>query len=188
MSWLRIDDGFTEHRKLVGLKRSQRWTWLEVLTYCARSGNGSIPRGISDVLKHVTPPFLKRCVDLGLIDETEHGMEVHDWDLYNPKDPLKAERQARWRANQASTRASTRPSTETERVDDSGVYKNVYGDGAPSPTPPPAPNGSSTVSSTPSLPTVVPGPVEGISEQEEDPVDPRVVLEHIDDVLKDIPW
>jgi hypothetical protein len=167
MSWLRIDDGFTEHYKLVGLKRSERWTWLEVLTFCARSGNGSIPRGISDVLKHVTTPFLRRCVDLGLIDETPSGMEVHDWELYNPKDPLKAGRQARWRDRKASTPPSTPPSTPNGPVDDLTVYENVYRDGAPSPSPTPAHSGSSSVSYIPPSIPVVPDGEDGFEQGEE---------------------
>lgn len=101
MAWLRVDDSFTEHRKIVALKRSDRWTWLELLTYVARQNNGGhIPAGICDVLRWVTPAFLDRCVELGLIDRTLTGLDVHDWDVYNPKDTTHAERQRRYRERQ----------------------------------------------------------------------------------------
>ena len=98
MTWLRIDDGFTEHRKVLKLRRSERWTWLEILTYCARQNNGGrIPKAISDVLRHVTNDFLERCVKAGLLDHHEDGYQVHDWLEYNPRDPTGALRQQRYR-------------------------------------------------------------------------------------------
>lgn len=85
MAWLRIDDGFTEHRKIVALKRADRWTWMELLTYCARQGNGGhVPAGITDVLRWITPQFLTQCVDIGLIDKAPDGtLSIHNWAVYN---------------------------------------------------------------------------------------------------------
>lgn len=84
MSWLRIDDGFTEHHKIVALKRGDRWTWVELLTYCARQNDGGrVPNGISDVLRWITPTFLARCLQLGLLEVDDGGYRVHDWDDYN---------------------------------------------------------------------------------------------------------
>ena len=98
MAWLRIDDGFPEHRKVLALKRSQRWTWMELLAYSARQNNGGfVPKSISDVLRHVTPTFLKNAENAGLLDPVENGYKVHDWDVYNPKDPTNAVRQQRYR-------------------------------------------------------------------------------------------
>lgn len=98
MAWLRIDDRFTEHRKIVALRRGDRFTWVELLCYCARHGSAHVPEGITDVLKAVTPGFIQQCVKVGLLDENGDGYHVHDWDVYNPKDPLKADRMARYRA------------------------------------------------------------------------------------------
>ena len=86
MPWLRLDDTFAEHRKIVALKRADRWTWVELLTYCARQTNGGrIPHGITDVLRWVTPAFLDQCTAIGLIDKQPDGtLTIHDWDDYNP--------------------------------------------------------------------------------------------------------
>ena len=98
MSWLRLDDGFPEHRKVLELPRKDRWTWVELLCYVARQNNGGhVPQGICDILRWVTPAFIKQCVDVGLLDEGGSGHTVHDWDVYNPKDPSNAERQRRHR-------------------------------------------------------------------------------------------
>jgi hypothetical protein len=100
MAWLRVDDGFTEHPKLIALGGTRdRWTWLELLVYCARrKTRGRVPERIGDVLQRVTPSFLSRCESVGLLDQNGTGYVVHDWATYNPEDPTKAERQARWRA------------------------------------------------------------------------------------------
>ncbi len=110
MAWLRIDDRFTEHAKLVQLDRADRWTWMEVLTYCARQRSGTVPTGISDVLKHVTEAFLEKCKTLGLLDEKRGVLSVHDWDAYNPKDRTAAERMARMRDRNSAVTATV---TET---------------------------------------------------------------------------
>ena len=98
MAWLRLDDGFAEHRKLLTMKRSERWTWMELLCYVARQNNGGhVPAGIDGILRYVTPAFLERCHQLGLLDQEPGGWHVHDWDTYNPKDATGADRQQRFR-------------------------------------------------------------------------------------------
>ena len=84
MAWLRIDDRFTEHRKVIALRRGDRWTWLEVLGYCARHGSGFVPANVADVLRYVTPTLVARLVEVGLLDVRADGAyEVHDWAIYN---------------------------------------------------------------------------------------------------------
>lgn len=84
MAWLRIDDGLAEHRKLLPLKRADRWTWMEVLCYVARQNNGGhVPNGIHQIVRHATPPFLNRCYELGLLDLDGDVYKVHDWAIYN---------------------------------------------------------------------------------------------------------
>lgn len=100
MSWLRLDDGFVDHPKVIALGTPPtRWAWLEVLMYCARHRtSGRIPEGIGDVVRRATPALLSRARDVGLIDVDEQGaMRVHDWNTYNV-DPTNAERQARYRS------------------------------------------------------------------------------------------
>lgn len=101
MAWLRVDDGLAEHRKLLALKRSDRWTWVELLCYVARQNNGGhIPSGICTTMRYVTPSFLTTCEDAGLLDRDDNGvLVVHDWADYNPKDPTGADRQRRYRRN-----------------------------------------------------------------------------------------
>lgn len=84
MAWLRVDDGLAEHRKLLPLKRADRWTWVEVLCYVARQGNGGhVPDGVQQIIRHATPAFLGRCHELGLLDLDGERYVVHDWAIYN---------------------------------------------------------------------------------------------------------
>lgn len=86
MGWIRVDDGLAEHRKLLKLKRSDRWTWMELLCYVARQNNGGhVHDGVTSTMKHVTPRFLKLCHEVGLLDvDPDTGeLVVHDWAIYN---------------------------------------------------------------------------------------------------------
>ena len=137
MSWLRLDDKFVRHPKITRLTRGDRWTWLEVLSYCCEyRTEGFIPETIREVVPKATGPFLNRCYELHLLDLDGSDYRVHDWHEYNPKDPLKAERMARWRAKKRESEPSTPPSTQTstvdERVDEKQRLQNRLRDGAPS--------------------------------------------------------
>lgn len=119
MSWLRLDDRFAEHGKLMKLARKDRWTWIELLCYCSRHQNGNIPKRIREILHHVTPVFLDQCIAAGLVERDEQGgLAVHDWAKYNPADPTGAERASRYRHGKrhgAVTDESREPSRGASR-------------------------------------------------------------------------
>lgn len=99
MSWLRIDDGFDSHPKILGLGTdTRRWTWQRILIYACRHGEAIVPPSIRDIVPKATPGFLEDCVQLGLLDVDKRGvMRVHNWARYQAGDPKKAARQRRWR-------------------------------------------------------------------------------------------
>lgn len=103
MSWLKVDDGFDTHPKLLELSEIQRWRWTRVLIHCARHRtDGHVNEKVLRELG--LGRAIERLLTIGLL-ETNGSPEylVHDWADYAPKDPTKAARQARWRAKQAST-------------------------------------------------------------------------------------
>lgn len=85
MAWLRVDDGFAEHHKILQLTRGERWTWMELLCHVARQNNGGhVSPGVVSTMRHVTPKFIGKCRHVGLIDEDDTGqLVVHDWAIYN---------------------------------------------------------------------------------------------------------
>jgi hypothetical protein len=99
MAWLRIDDGFATHPKILALGSSDhRWTWLQILTYTCRYRSPVVPADIGEVIQKAGNGFVNRCIEVGLIDVLEDGtMHVHDWEHYQAGDPLKAARQRRFR-------------------------------------------------------------------------------------------
>lgn len=108
MSWLRLDDGFAEHPKLLELSDRQFRVWLRLLLYCARFRTGGVVTDV--VLRHlrVKNELLSVFVSVSLLDENDGVFEVHDWNAYNPTDPSNAERQARYRARQSEDRNGSR--------------------------------------------------------------------------------
>lgn len=88
MGWLRLDDGFADHRKVAALKTDQRrWTWLRILIYTARYRSPDVPAEIGDIVAGATRKFLADCLQIGLLDEGEAGdYLVHDWYEYQPKE------------------------------------------------------------------------------------------------------
>lgn len=82
---LRLDSGFTGHRKVMGLgSRGRRWTWLEILVYTCDHGDPAIPENIGTKVPGASKAFLRDCEQLSLIDRASDGtLFVHDWRLYN---------------------------------------------------------------------------------------------------------
>jgi hypothetical protein len=97
VSWLRLDDGFAEHPKIVELTDRELRIWLRTLCYCSRAQDPSIDRFTLETVPGLTPNFVSKLVSLRLVDPIENGHEIHDWIKYQPKDKTGAERQARWR-------------------------------------------------------------------------------------------
>jgi len=107
MSWLRIDDGFSLHPKVTALTHKERWTWLDILCYSARYQTGGwLPENIREHVAGATPRLIARCLELGLLDDVDGELRVHDWDTYAPKDPTGAERQAAWRKAHSNGRVT----------------------------------------------------------------------------------
>jgi len=101
MSQLRLEDTTPAHPKLLQIPRADRWTWFEVLAYCARyQTGGTIPKTISEAVPAATPDFLALCASAGLFDGKQGSLVVHDWTDYNPRNPGAADRQGRYRARQ----------------------------------------------------------------------------------------
>ena len=98
MAWLRIDDGFASHPKIACLTDRELRVWMRLLCYCAKTRDPSVDDVTRREVPGLTAKVVLRFATVGLLDNHGHGLEIHDWLHYLPKDATNAERQARWRA------------------------------------------------------------------------------------------
>lgn len=92
MSWLRLDDRFTQHPKFEGWTIPERWAWLEVMQYCARyETRGRIPEDLTLLPRSTTAKLLDKALAAGWCERHDsgsgtgnHALWINDWDEYNP--------------------------------------------------------------------------------------------------------
>jgi len=98
MAWLRLDDTFLDHPKIIGLTDRDLRTWLTILLYAARYRTGGhIPKPAHRALT-LTPARVTLYTQAGLLDRDHvDELHIHDWARYNPADPTGADRQRRYR-------------------------------------------------------------------------------------------
>jgi hypothetical protein len=98
MSWLRLDDGFAHHPKVVDLNDREFRVWVKTLLWAARfRTNGRLTRGMfADV--GLTARMAAKLVEHGLLETVgEDAWQIHDFAAYNPKDATAADRVKRYR-------------------------------------------------------------------------------------------
>lgn len=98
MAWLRLDDTFLDHPKIIGLTDRDLRTWLTILLYAARYRTGGhIPKPAHRALT-LTPARVTLYTQAGLLDRDHvDELHIHDWARYNPADPTGADRMRRQR-------------------------------------------------------------------------------------------
>lgn len=80
MSWVKLDDGFPQHPKVIGLSLEARWAYVEGLCYAARyETDGVIP----DVIA-ANGPVRAELTASGLWESLENSVGIHDYLVYNP--------------------------------------------------------------------------------------------------------
>jgi hypothetical protein len=102
MAWLRLDDKFAQHPKIAGLTDKAFRAHVETMLYCAEYRTEGIVPSSSHRITGATEKVRQELITAGLWDEIEQQLSIHDFAVYNPKDPTKAERQARWRRRQSN--------------------------------------------------------------------------------------
>ena len=153
MSWVRIDDGFPEHQKVLEAGGDAAWLHVCALAWCNRNlTDGFIPANIVPRLSDRRTP-MKHAANLqrvGLWDATEGGWVIHDYLEFQPsKARVETDRSAaRKRMADARGGGSSTGSSGEVRANNYGSSHN------PDPTrPDPTPTGVST-QKTDRLPTV----------------------------------
>jgi hypothetical protein len=119
VTWVRFDDGFMDHPKLLNLRTSPTALAVHMWAMCYVSRHlteGFVPEGILGGCPWVSKrSVLQRALELlessRLWHRVEGGWQIHDFLDYNPdaasvreKRQQNAERQSRWRARQKERR------------------------------------------------------------------------------------
>lgn len=102
MAWVKVDDQFFRHPKVMSAGRDARDLYLVGLCYCAQGlTDGFIPSQALRVLAaeaeiDTGPASAAKLVDVGLWEPTEGGYAIHDYHEYQPsKERVLATREAR---------------------------------------------------------------------------------------------
>jgi len=145
MAWVKIDDQFADHPKVLAAGPLASWLYVCGLTYCGRYlTDGWIPRSQVKKLADVDNAMVlaERLVIIGLWDETEDGFIVHDYLEYNPtREDVKAyrdanaKRQSEWRDKHRDKKGKFNDSNAV-----SNGVSNAQNNTAPSPSPSPSPS------------------------------------------------
>ena len=83
MSWLKIDDGFSHHPKILSVSIAARWAYLEALCYSAQYlTDGKVADGKLKLI--ASPKVMNELTDANLWHRTANGIAIHDYLDYNP--------------------------------------------------------------------------------------------------------
>lgn len=128
MSWLKVDDGFNTHPKVCRLDdefapqiaMNARAVWLTVGVYCAHARSPFVEVGplrkLLPCSREELSDAIAALVTVGLIDDTDHGFEVHDWGHYVPPSSTERVKEHRERKRAKHVETVTRVSETVTRV------------------------------------------------------------------------
>lgn len=133
MPWVKIDDNFASHPKVIAAGPAAGWLYVCGLTYAARYlTDGFIPERQVRMLADVDNPdtIAARLVEVGLWERVGGGYMIHDYLKYNPSSEQvrrdreeAAKRQAEWRERNSKP-APEQPAKQTESNEDSNAVSN----------------------------------------------------------------
>lgn len=95
MSWVRVDDNITFHRKVVHCGNEAFGAWMRMVAWSANHlTDGAIPKRIALLIAE-KEKVVDLLVEVGLLELAEDGFAVHDYHEHNPKSAdVKAKRRA----------------------------------------------------------------------------------------------
>jgi hypothetical protein len=135
MTWVKVDDRFPQHEKVLAAGPEAGWLYICGLCYAARTlSNGVLPRSelqtFSPYPEAQSRDLAVALVDQGLWETTrQQAWVIHDYLRYNPSRADVEAKRARWRAK-ADSKRGTAKSVSGETTSP-GRHPNPTGVGAP---------------------------------------------------------
>lgn len=151
MPWIRLDDQWMEHPKVIAAGRDARDVWLASITWCAKyMTDGFFHSNLLPSLAVMAGIDVANCQQIastllavGLWDATENNYKIHDYLDYNPsKEEVKATKEARKEAGRAGGLAKAAKSKQNS----SKTLAKEQQNSAPSPSPNPLKGGGGEIS------------------------------------------
>jgi len=145
MSWIKLDDQWMDHPKIIKAGRDARDMWLASITWCAKHlTDGYFPAELLPSLAVTAGVDVANCLTLAsslldacLWDSTDNGYMVHDYLDYNPtKEQTEINRIARSAAGKAGGQAKSKQ--KSSKIQANGQAKSKQ-KSTPSPSPSPSP-------------------------------------------------
>ena len=137
MAWIKLDDQFRNHPKILAAGPLASWLYVCGLTFAGQYlTDGHIPSTMLGMLAAVdnAQELADRLVDVGLWEEVDGGYQIHDFTEYNPtREEVRGIRAARAEAGRRgglNSAASKRQANATA---------NEQQNSTPSPSPSPSP-------------------------------------------------
>jgi hypothetical protein len=113
MPWVRLEDAFAEHPKVVSLPYRGRWLYIAALCYSNRRlTDGFVPLAMlaslcpheqDDPVGEDAYHLAEQLVSVGLWEDTEGGYAIHDYHHYQPSKREVMEARKRLRAARSAT-------------------------------------------------------------------------------------
>lgn len=144
MAWIKLDDQWMDHPKIIRAGRDARDVWLASITWCAKHlTDGYFPEELLPTLCVMAGVDVANCqqfarilLDVCLWEATDIGYYVHDYLDYNPtKEQTEATKMARKRAGRAGGAAKAAKTKQNASKMPSKTLAKSKQKSAPSPSP-----------------------------------------------------
>jgi len=140
MAWVKLDDQFPHHPKILRAGPLASWLYVASVCYAAEYlTDGFIPEGALHILAAVPNPeaLAATLVDVGLWQRAAGGYVIHDYHDYNPsREDVLATREAR---AEAGSRGGVAKAKQNAGKLPANNQANEQQNPAPSPSPSPSP-------------------------------------------------
>lgn len=100
--WVRLDDSYWSHPKVVGVGNEAAGVYARLLSYCGRhETDGRVPEEVARFISGKRPP-LNKLLESGLVESNGAGFVIPDFLDFNPSHSALEEKRERDRIRKAS--------------------------------------------------------------------------------------
>lgn len=147
MAWVRLEDSFPEHPKILGLSVAAKWLIIEGLSWCNRNLTDGFIAAEAAPRLGATKKLAGELVSAGVWETCPGGWMVHDYAQYQPsRERVLADREA-GRLRKAKHDAKKKRATHPPGNDTGNAVTDTVSNAHPVPGPVPTPSSSSVTTS-----------------------------------------